>query len=69
MTTKLTDKCKMPFGMYIHRTMANVPAHYLLWLGEKIKLTHEKNRSLNKKLVLKYIEENKEVLEKQKSQK
>lgn len=55
--------------MYIHRTMANVPAHYLLWLGDKIKLTHEKNRSLNKKLVLKYIEENKEVLEKQKSQK
>jgi uncharacterized protein (DUF3820 family) len=30
-----TDNTPMPFGMHRGKAMANVPAHYLLWLFDK----------------------------------
>lgn len=62
---KLKDDSLMPFGEHEKKQMVNVPASYLLWLGEKIALVHVTKRSLNQKLVLKYVEDNKQVLEKQ----
>lgn len=32
MATALTDRDVMPFGKYKGKTLANVPAPYLLWL-------------------------------------
>lgn len=58
----LTDDSKMPFGKYKDTQMKNVPASYLLWLEDKINTTFSKNRSLTEKELLKYIEENKQVL-------
>lgn len=51
---KLTDNSLMPFGMYREKTMANVPADYLLWFYEKGKGYKE---------VKKYIKKNFDVLQ------
>lgn len=35
MTNELNDKSPMPFGKYVGKAMANVPAKYLLWLFDQ----------------------------------
>lgn len=58
----LTDESKMPFGKFKDTRMDQVPASYLLWLEGNISETFHKNRTLTQKELLKYIEENKQVL-------
>jgi len=53
----LTDLDQMPWGKYKGEKMINVPAWYLLWLLENNKCSGD---------VKKYIEDNKEVLQKEK---
>lgn len=55
---KLEDTDIMPFGKYQGHKMEDVPAYYLLWLLEKPKRVGES-------AVREYVEDNKEVLEKQ----
>jgi uncharacterized protein (DUF3820 family) len=35
MSQELNDKSLMPFGKYQGKALANVPAHYLLWLHDQ----------------------------------
>lgn len=51
--TPMTDESLMPFGKHKGKAMANVPAHYLLWLWE--------NADLRDPLKA-YISENLEVI-------
>lgn len=53
MTTELDDRSQMPFGKYQGKAMANVPAHYLLWLY---------NNGCNHAGVKKYIIDNLTIL-------
>jgi len=53
MNAILTDKSEMPYGIHKGKTMANVPAKYLIWLYENQKCTGQ---------VKAYIEDNIEVL-------
>lgn len=53
MNTALTDKSEMPYGIHKGKTMANVPAKYLIWLYDNQKCTVQ---------VKAYIEDNIEVL-------
>lgn len=55
--TQYTDKTLMPFGKHKDTALANVPASYLLWC-----LREMKNLSAPLKA---YIEDNKELLEKE----
>lgn len=52
--TVLTDYDKMPFGKHEGKTMANVPAAYLIYLYDVMKVNHLG--------VKKYIENNMQVL-------
>lgn len=57
----LTDESLMPFGKHKDTKMANVPANYLLWfLAQDHKILTN-----DIKKVLKYCEENIDVLKKQ----
>ena len=56
MSTELNDRSQMPFGKYQGKTMANVPAQYLLWLY---------NNGCNHLEVKKYILNNLEILKKE----
>ncbi|MBN2668774.1 MAG: DUF3820 family protein [Bacteroidales bacterium] len=47
----------MPFGKYKGHKMANIPASYLIWLYDKGGLKDEAVKA--------YIEENREVLDKE----
>ena len=38
---ELTDESIMPFGKYQGKKMANVPAHYLIWLYDNNKCNKE----------------------------
>lgn len=61
-----TDETRMPFGNWIGKPLRNVPAWHLLWLGDQDWIqnpTSDRNRKLRD-----YIEENREVLEKQKAE-
>lgn len=49
----MDDNSRMPYGKYINTKMANVPAHYLLWLHREGKCSGEVKR---------YIEDNMEIL-------
>ena len=49
----MNDNSRMPFGKYVNEKMANVPAHYLLWLHKESKCFGE---------LKKYIEDNLDVL-------
>ncbi|HUR65498.1 MAG TPA: DUF3820 family protein [Chitinophagaceae bacterium] len=51
-----TDSSIMPFGKYKGRTLANVPAYYLLWLN---------NKGCDHPGVNRYIQENLELLNKE----
>lgn len=35
MNNEIEDKTPMPFGKYVGKPMANVPAKYLLWLHDQ----------------------------------
>lgn len=59
----LTDNSLMPFGKHQGKKLVDVPGSYLLWLESNINLKNSNKRSLNEKELLKYIEENKQVLE------
>ena len=50
---KLQDHSPMPYGKHIGTKMANIPAHYLIWLHENKKCSG---------VVKEYIEENIDVL-------
>lgn len=52
-TAPLTDKSEMPYGIHKGKTMANVPAKYLIWLYDNQKCNGQ---------VKAYIEDNIEVL-------
>lgn len=54
----MTDTDIMPWGKYAGQKMANVPASYLIWLLENNKCSGD---------VKKYIQDNLEVLKKEKS--
>jgi hypothetical protein len=68
MTTVLTDNDPMPFGKYKDTALINVPAWYLLWLYDDMIRVAPNKRSLAQKYLIAYIEDNKEVLEKQKKE-
>lgn len=57
-----TDETLMPFGKHQGKKLANVPASYLLWLEDQIKPKAPNKRTLNEKLLLEYIEDNRDVL-------
>lgn len=59
----MKDTDLMPIGKHVGKRMIDVPASYLLWIGEEIEKKFYKNRTLNESKVLKYIEENKQVLD------
>jgi hypothetical protein len=60
---KLTDESPMPFGKHKGTEMSDVPADYLLWLGEQ--MAHEDSLPDWKKPVYDYIEDNYEALQKE----
>jgi len=55
-TAKFTDTTPMPFGKFQGKTMANVPAVYLLWLY---------NKGCNHAGVRQYIMDNMDCLNKE----
>lgn len=59
----LTDESNMPFGKYKDKTMEEVPASYLLWLGSEMAKKDSMNQK--EKAVFAYIEENYDVLQKE----
>lgn len=59
----LEDDSLMPFGSHKGKQMIDVPADYLLWLFPKLQKEFKPN--LQNKEVLKYINENMEVLKKE----
>jgi hypothetical protein len=61
----LQDEDLMPYGKFRGTKMANVPASYLLWLADELKKTALNKRTLQNKSLLKYIEENMDVLKKE----
>ena len=50
----MDDNSRMPFGKHKNEKLANVPAHYLIWLYKEGKCFGE---------LKKYIEENMSILE------
>lgn len=52
----MNDNSLMPFGMHRDKKLEDVPARYLLWMYGEGKLYGE---------LKKYVEDNKDVLEKQ----
>lgn len=61
----MQDEDLMPYGKFRGIKMANVPASYLLWLGDEIKKTAPNKRTLQNKSLLEYIEDNMDVLKKE----
>ena len=53
---RLTDESPMPYGKYKGRPMEDVPADYLIWLVDNQRASPE---------VMGYVEENREVLNKE----
>ena len=60
-----TDETPMPWGKYKDKKLIDVPASYLLWLGEQIEGKVPQKRNVTEHEMLHYITENKQVLEKQ----
>ena len=62
---KMNDNTPMPFGKHKGKAMVEVPASYLLWYWNE----HEGQSTVgmypDKRNVLKYIEENLDVLKKE----
>jgi len=59
---EFTDNTPMPYGRHEGVKLANVPAHYLIWLHDSISQDSKINMSLTNKMLLKYIKENMDVL-------
>lgn len=59
----LTDESIMPYGKYKDKALEDVPASYLLWLEGQLK-KHHGNSKFNI-LLLDYIEDNRDELEKE----
>lgn len=60
-----TDTDLMPFGKHKGVAMANVPAAYLIWLRDELNHTAPNKRTLNQKLIIGYVEDNMDVLERE----
>lgn len=63
---QITDETPMAFGKFKDLQMGDIPAKYLLWLGEQ--MAKEKNLPEWKKKIFDYIEENIDVLRKEAEQ-
>lgn len=61
MTSKFTDKTEMPFGKHKGVALGEVPASYLLWLGDQPDM-----RSKHPELYA-YVDSGRQWLEKEKS--
>lgn len=61
----LKDADVMPWGKHKGEKIANVPANYIFWLEEKISHTAPNKRSLFEKDIVKYVDENRHVLNKE----
>lgn len=61
----LTDFSEMPFGKYKGKKMMDVPADYILFMYEKIRPIALNKMYLSQKMFVNYVEDCKEVLEKQ----
>ena len=59
----LEDTDKMPFGQHKNKEMQDVPAQYLLWLGGE--LSKKDHLGTDQEKVYEYINENKDVLQKE----
>lgn len=57
-----TDRDKMTFGKHVGKKLEQVPASYLLWLGDQIGLNKTQPR------LYAYIQKNRELLEDQVSE-
>lgn len=64
----LSDFDAMPFGKHKGKKMMDVPASYILYMYDLIKPIAPNKRYLTQKDFVKYVEANKEVLEKQKKE-
>lgn len=60
---RLTDETIMPWGRHKGEKLEDVPAGYLLWLDSENRYPKDRTDFTNGLLV--YVEENREVLEKQ----
>lgn len=61
------DNTLMPFGKHKDKKLANVPSGYLLWLhGELLKKSETKALNNMERSLRNYIDENMEVLKKEK---
>lgn len=61
----MDDNTEMPFGKHKGEKLANVPGKYLLWLESEIRKKGKMHWSLTEKLLIEYIEDNKDVLQKE----
>ena len=61
---KLTDDSTMPFGRHKGRKFQDVPADYMLWLGDEIAGSNDPLTQFKTALLV-YIAENRECLEKE----
>lgn len=66
--SKLTDRSPMPWGKYENLPLEEVPAWYLLYIYEKMKPKAPNKRNLSEKMLMVYIEDNMQVLLKQKKE-
>lgn len=58
-----TDESLMPFGQHKGLALDEVPASYLIWLGEKLKEKDKLNST--ERALLDYIKDNWDVLQKE----
>ncbi len=61
----LTDKDQIPFGKHKGMKMEDVPAEYILYMYSLIKPIAPNKMTLTQKMFVNYVEDNKQVLEKQ----
>jgi hypothetical protein len=61
----MNDESLMPFGKYKNIRLANIPASYFFYLEPGMKEKAPNKRSLTEKLLLDYINDNRDVLNKQ----
>ena len=55
----------MPYGKYKGVKLANVPGSYLIWLSENISEKSKLRWSLNDKMMMVYIDDNKDIINKE----
>lgn len=64
---RLSDESIMPWGKFKGEELQDVPAHYLFWLERENQSKKDRSKFVNSLLV--YIEENRDVLNKEIKQK